>query len=70
MANNPNVVPTPLPGSPGLYADGLTLEDYFAGQYVAGAIANKTGDYWLNRHSELADDAYRFASYMLNRREK
>lgn len=51
-----------------VYSYGMTLRDYFAGQALAGILANPH-----NRHEvtfqQMADDAYRFAFAMLEARK-
>ena len=59
----------PITAGNEVYARGLTLRDYFAGQALAGILANPH-----NRREaliiEMGKDAYRFADAMLAQREK
>ena len=52
--------------SPAL-AQGMSLRDYFAGQALAGNLANKNAIKWET--SEVAFDCYRHADEMLAARE-
>lgn len=58
------------PASPGAAA-GMSLRDYFAGQALAGILANPNnetaGDFWLELE-DAADVAYLYAESMLKRK--
>ena len=66
--DNLNAFPTPE--SEHNYAvEGMSLRDYFAGQALAGMLANRNvgGDV---KGEEIAMNAYRAADHMLAEREK
>jgi hypothetical protein len=46
------------------YQDGMTLRDYFAGQALAGRLADGTD----RRKQDVAEQAYAFADAMLEAR--
>ncbi len=49
-------------------ASGMTLRDWFAGQWLAGRAAKKTTAIWAA--GEMADAAYKHADAMLAERSK
>lgn len=64
----------PLPGKLASAPQGMTLRDYFAGQALAGELANTYDGIWENSAADsfLLDRAkllYRFADAMLKARE-
>ncbi len=50
------------------HQEGMTLRDYFAGQALAGMLANGELDY--SEPYQIAGDAYRFSDAMLKERAK
>ena len=63
--------PVPYPGGQ-IWAPGMTLRDYFAGQALAGLVAANediANDGSIESSSDVADRAYIYADAMLNTRE-
>lgn len=72
MSNQPNGGPAfPVPGVTGNLCRGMTLRDYFAGQALAGIMANSDLMIALdNRKQDPASCAYEIAKFMLCERAK
>ena len=56
----------------GYLQEGMTLRDWFAGQYLQGELASQNGDlqYTPERFSEVANWAYKIADAMIAERIK
>jgi len=63
MTNVP-AFPMAVPQDWDSYQDGMTLRDYFAGQALAGRLADGTD----RRKQDVAEQAYAFADAMLEAR--
>ena len=67
MSKENNLSAFPVTVGDQVFSNGMLLRDYFAGQFLAGIMADPTCD---GRSDHIAEDAYAFADEMLNAREK
>ena len=58
----------PVAGQFGIYQEGMSLRDYFAGQALMGMMASDAG--WATPQAEVARGAYKLADAMLAERER
>ena len=61
--------PRTVDGQPDEPCFGMTLRDYFAGQWMVGYCATQTDAVWLDRSwGNVASNAYRMADAMMKAR--
>ena len=70
MTDNPSAFPTHPDGQGHPLFTGMTLRDYFAGQALAGVLANQESTSLDGTPEEFAADAYSFADAMLAERAR